>query len=142
MIIGSFDSDGAPFVEGVLVIPRLSINKEISFLIDTGSDTTCLMPTDGTRLGIDYGTLTGPQANTYGSGGNSKPHRYRSLLSFTEENARQRTYVIDLLIYPQDPDLDILDSPLGRDILNRWRMRYDPDNHRLSFTVVSADLTR
>lgn len=100
------------------------------------------MPSDGARLGIDYSTLTGPRANTYGVGGNSRPHRVRSLISFTEENVRQRVYVINLLIYAQDPDLDILDSLLGRDVLNRWRMRYDPNNDRLTFTVVSADHTR
>ena len=142
MILGSFDADGTPYVEGNLVIASLGIDEEISFLVDTGSDSTCLMPTDGTRLGIDYNTLTGPQANTYGSGGNSKPHKYRSLISFTEENKRQRTYSIDLFIYPQDPDLDILDSLLGRDVLNRWRMRYQLNNGRLEFTVVSADFTR
>ena len=142
MILGSFDAEGTPYVEGTLVIASLGINEEISLLVDTGSDSTCLMPTDGTRLGIDYNALTGPKANTSGSGGSSQPHKYRSLISFTEENMRQRTYAIDLLIYPQDPDLDILDSLLGRDVLNRWRMRYQPDNGRLEFTVVSADFTR
>lgn len=128
-------------MEGLLVIPELSIAQEISFLVDTGSDATCLMPSDGTRLEIDYSALSGPRANSYGAGGKSSPHRYRSLVAFTEQTTRRRVYAVDLLIYPQDPDLDILDSLLGRDVLNRWRMRYDPNNDRLAFTVVSADYT-
>ena len=141
MIIGSFDPDGRPYVEGLLFIPGLSISREISLLVDTGSDTTCLMPSDGTRLGIDYSTLSGPRANSYGAGGKSRPYRYRSVVAFTGHNPRRRAYVVDLLIYPQDPDLDVLDSLLGRDVLNRWRMRYDPNNARLAFTGVSADHT-
>ena len=141
MIIGSFDSNGRPYIEGLLIIPAFSISREVSFLVDTGSDATCLMPTDAVRIGLDYGHLTGPQANTIGVGGGSRPHSIRALTTFTEENGRQRTYSIDLLVYPQDPVLDMLDSLLGRDVLNRWRMRYDPCNPRLSFTVVSADHT-
>ena len=128
-------------MEGLLVIPRLVIRREISFLVDTGSDSTCLFPADGARLGIDYSTLSGRRANSIGAGGKSRPYRYRSFVAFTEENARRRSYVIDLLIYPQNPDLDVLDSILGRNVLNRWRMRYDPDKDRLAFTVVTADYT-
>lgn len=99
------------------------------------------MPTDGVRIGLEYGHLTGPQVDSIGVGGESQPRLIRALTTFAEENGRQRTYVIDLLVYPQDPVLDPLDSLLGRDVLNRWRMRYDPHNSRLSFTVVSADHT-
>ena len=83
-------------MEGVLVIPELGINVEISFLVDTGSDSTCLFPADGTRIGIDYSALTGPKTKATGSGGNSQPHKYRSLISFTEEDGLQRmTYEPD-----------------------------------------------
>jgi hypothetical protein len=32
-------------------------------------------------------------------------------------------------------------SLLGRDVLDRWRMNYDPSRDSLKFTVRSADLT-
>lgn len=128
-------------MEGLLIIPAFFISREVSFLVDTGSDATCLMPADGVRIGLDYGNLTGQRVNSIGIGGESRPHLIRALTTFTEENGRQRTYVIYLLVYPEDPVLDQLDSLLGRDVLNRWRMRYDPHSPRLSFTVVSADHT-
>ncbi len=68
MIRGSFDN-GSPFIEGLLVIPELNIEGPISFLLDTGADETCIMPTDGHRLGIDYNTLTGEQVSIVGVSG-------------------------------------------------------------------------
>ena len=39
------------------------------------------------------------------------------------------------------PDTLDLPSLLGRDILDRWRMVYDPEMGLLEFEVRSADLT-
>ena len=55
MLKGSFDpTSGRPYIEGLLVIPALGVDEVVSFLVDTGSDVTCLMPADGVRFGIDY----------------------------------------------------------------------------------------
>ena len=142
MIIGTFDPvSGRPFVEGLLLIPELDVNGPVSFLVDTGSDSTCLMPADGVRLGIDYNNLSGSQVESYGVGGRATTYVFRALVVFVEDNALLRAYVIDLLIYPQRPQLESLDSLLGRDIINRWYMAYDHSSQQLEFTVRSADRT-
>lgn len=142
MIVGSFDpDDGRPFAEGLLFIPKLKVVEPISFLVDTGSDGTCLMPTDGVRIGIDYSLLVGRKIYSHGIGGRAATNVYRSLVVFSEDNGLLRTYRIDLLIYPRRPQLMDFDSLLGRDILDRWRMYYDPAARRLEFEVVSADRT-
>jgi hypothetical protein len=54
MIQGRFgNTSGRPYVEGRLVIPRLKVRGDISFIFDTGADQTVLMPMDGTRLLLD-----------------------------------------------------------------------------------------
>lgn len=58
MLKGRFgDTTGAPYIEGRLLIPRLKIDGYVSFLVDTGSDSTVLMQTDGARLGLNYSKL-------------------------------------------------------------------------------------
>ncbi len=56
MIIGRFDEYGRPFIRGRLFIPRLGIDSEIDFLLDTGADVTCLHPGDLRliRIGVDF----------------------------------------------------------------------------------------
>ena len=52
-----------------------------------------------------------------------------------------RAYSINLMIPRLDPDLFRMPSLLGRDVLDRWHMSYDPSRDKLSFTVRSADHT-
>lgn len=52
IVKGSFDpTDGRPYVQGLLLIPRWRKLSRIDFLVDTGSDVTTLSPGDGTRMG-------------------------------------------------------------------------------------------
>ena len=61
MLRGRFgDSTGRPYIEGRLIIPRLNIKSDMSFLVDTGADRSLLMPGDGRRLAIDYSKLGQP----------------------------------------------------------------------------------
>ncbi len=53
MIIGGFDEYGRPFIRGRLSIPRLDINSEIDFLLDTGADVTCLHSGDLRQIGTE-----------------------------------------------------------------------------------------
>ena len=44
MLRGTFDTDGRPYMEGHLLIPRLRIASKVSFLVDTGA--VLYSPTD------------------------------------------------------------------------------------------------
>ena len=125
MIKGSFDN-GSPFIEGLLVFPGLNIHGPISFLLDTGADETCIMPTDGRRLRIDYGALTGRKVPIRGVSGSIITTKRPALIFFTEDTGKVRVYRIQIDIMPDEPELYGLHSLLGQDILSRWRTVHDP----------------
>lgn len=58
MILGRFgNTTGRPYVNGRLLLPRLNISTNLSFLVDTGADISTLMPADGLTTGINYQEL-------------------------------------------------------------------------------------
>ena len=60
MLTGRFGgTTGRPYIEGRLFLPRLGIDGNISFLLDTGADSSILMPGDALRLKVPYDQLTG-----------------------------------------------------------------------------------
>ena len=63
------------------------------------------------------------------------------MLIFSEEVGLLYIYTIDLLLAPPTAEIMELPSILGRDVLDRWRMTYDPGNDELVFEVGTADVT-
>lgn len=108
-------------------------------LIDTGADATCLHPPDAIRAGIPFERLR-HRTGFGGIGGSSPYFREQALLLF-DDNALTRIYRLDLLIAEPNEFNKTLPSLLGRDVINRWWMDYDPANDRLECTVRSADHT-
>ncbi len=141
MLRGRFgNTSGRPFIEGRLLLPRIGIRSDISFLVDTGADRSILLPDDGDRMGIDYTKLRGDQESV-GIGGLSHNFVEGAIVIFSEANRFLHVYMIDLAITPSDPDMRDMPSPLGRDILDQWRMTYDATKPYLAFRVLSADIT-
>ena len=141
MLTGRFgDTTGRPYIEGRLILPRLKIRGDISFCVDTGADRSLLHPGDGERIGIDYTKLSGA-TESVGVGGICRNFVEPALLVFSEPKRFLYVYMIPLAISPASPDIMDLPSLLGRDILDQWRMIYDPAKKRLTFHVVSADVT-
>jgi hypothetical protein len=139
MLRGRFEgTNDRPYLDGRLVIPRSNLKADISFLIDTGADTSALMPADARRLGIDYATLTGERVSV-GIGGVSRSYTEPVLVAFSDPGKSLYVYQIDIVIPAPSPALFRLPSLLGRDILNRWSMSYNPSRNRLGIRVVSAD---
>lgn len=134
------DTSGRPYIEGRLILPGLKISGDISFLIDTGADRSLLHPDDGIRLGIDYAKLTG-NAESVGTGGICHYFVEPAWIVFSEPKRFLYVHIIDLAISPPAPERMQLPSLLGRDILDRWRMIYHPTKKRLTFEVISADVT-
>ena len=137
MLYGRYgDTSGRPYIEGRLLLPRLQVIGDISFCIDTDADRTMLMPIDAVNLGVDHSTLTGDEP-TYGISGLMRTFLEPAVLLFTESAKNIYAYFLDLLIAPLSPDLPGF-SLLGRDVINQWRMDYNPAKDRLGIRVVSA----
>ncbi len=137
MILGEFDELGRPYVECRLIIPRLDVNQRMAFLLDTGADRTCLHPSDTRRARIPVGELGGA-TESLGIGGALPYYREPSLLLFNDES-QTRVYAVELLVAEPRVGIENLPSLLGRDLINRWLVEYDPTNARLACTVRSAD---
>jgi hypothetical protein len=76
-----------------------------------------------------------------GIGGSTQLSTVRAALAFAEEGEVRHLYLLDLGVVAPSPAVMTLPSILGRDVLDRWRMVYDPTEGELSFEVRSADAT-
>ncbi len=141
MLRGRFGgTSGRPYLEARLILPRLSMRGNVSFLVDTGADASVLMPDDAHRLGVDHSRLTGRQEYA-GIGGATQSFVEPALIVFSEPGRNLYVYSLDLAIMPATAEAQGLPTLLGRDILDRWRMVYYPAKRQLTFRVISADLT-
>ena len=142
MLRGRFgDTSKRPYLEGRLLIPRLRVWSDISFLVDTGADKTTLLPADSLKMGLDYNTLTKSSDPAIGIGGISHNYTERSIVLFNEPGKALHAYEIELEIVESNDELMGIPSLLGRDVLNRWQMNYSPTTDELTFQVLSSDRT-
>ena len=96
MIVGGFDDQGRPFVEGRLALPSLRVDRSILFLLDTGADITCLHTRDSRRAQIPFNALRS-RTYTRGIGGASLYFRETAIISFSD-GPHTRYYVVELHI--------------------------------------------
>ena len=141
MLRGFFDDDGRPHIGGDIDLPDLDAGGHIPFLLDTGSDITCLMPKDGRRLGVDYSSIKSWPHKSWGIGGFVNTAKQWVWVYFTESNEVTRYYRLLIDIMPDIESLQWAPSLLGQDILARWRVVHEPASELLRVTVRSADLT-
>ena len=136
MIVGAFDARGRSYLPGRLRIPRLGVVGNIVFQVDTGADVTCLHPRDGVRLGIPFDRLDDNRvSNSSGVGGTSQYFRESSFLVFSTIQGGLEVRPVELHIAKPNGVNEGLPSLLGVDVINHWRMDYDPRNNRLQFIV-------
>jgi predicted aspartyl protease len=141
MLRGRFgDTSHRPYLEGRVYFPRLKLQSDISFLVDTGADRTIIMPDDAKRSGVDFNQLTGNE-DIGGASGHMNTFVEHAIVVFADTKVALYAYRLDVLIAPAGQDLSRTPSLLGRDILDRWRMIYYPKAGRLLFTVIDADVT-
>ena len=134
------DTSGRPYLEGRLFLPRLGIQGDISFLVDTGADRTLLMVDDAQLLGIDYSKLKLSKQSSVGIGGVARHFVERGIVVFAEPGRYLYAYEIQIAIAQPEKSLKRVPSLLGRDIISRWQMIYAPRRSNLRFTVLSSDL--
>jgi predicted aspartyl protease len=139
-ITGEFAS-AIPYVYAKLILPRLYLVYEFYFLVDTGADSTVVMPRDAKSMGIDYLQLRGDIASI-GVGGTVHSFHEPALLVFVDSENVEYTYKLDIRFMEDTVISRQLPSLLGRDVLNRWRIVYDPEIEGLVASVRSADSTR
>ena len=124
-------------MEGRVLLPRLGKSGNVSFIFDTGADTSLLMPLDAQRMGIDYGMLEN-EASSLGVGGESKNCIELAYLSFVGDDALYG-YEIKLHICKPAEELMTIPSLLGRDIIDQWCVTYNKSASELLAEVVSSD---
>ena len=140
MLHGRFgESSGRPYVSARVFIPRLGLAGNVSFIFDTGADSSVLMPADAITLGVDYDLLSDPSESS-GIGGSASMYPEHAHLTFANANGdRLYSYDIPLLICDPTPDAMGMPSLLGRDVIDRWRVTYDKSLAELTAEVVSSD---
>ena len=139
MILGEFGVMGRPFVEGYLRLPRFGVTTNITFLVDTGADATCIHPRDGRPAGIPFDLLRSG-ITSQGVGGQATYYREPAVLEFIDAEER-KIHSYDATVNIAKPSMrpgdaiNTIYSLLGRDVIDRWLMVYDRRNDRLEFTV-------
>jgi predicted aspartyl protease len=140
MLRGQYDAAGRPYIEAFLRIPSLGVEGLVTFLIDTGADSTVLFPGDAKRLNISESDLSEcDRDHSLGTSGPSCDYVVPAVLIVTEENGVSHAYSIELRIPEYDPELMIIPSLIGRDVLNHLSMTFDPTNKILEAEVRSSD---
>ena len=141
MIIGELGDLDRPYIRCRLLLPRLGVAGRIPLLVDTGADTSYLHPNDGSDLGVPFDLLQGG-SRSQGIGGTASYFPEPAVMLFTDYETRQRYgYRININVAKPGDARGRLPSLLGRDVIRRWQMDYDPTNGRLAFTVRNADFT-
>lgn len=140
MIIGELGILGRPYVHCSLALPRLRVViEDFVFLVDTGADSTYLHPRDGADASVPFDLLQG-RSTSRGIGGTASYFPEPAVLLFADEATGQDYgYQISINVAKPGDVSDRIPSLLGRDVIRRWQMDYDPTNSRLAFAVRDAD---
>ena len=141
MLSGRFgESSGRPYVSARVYIPKFGKAGNVSFIFDTGADSTVLMPADAVTLGVDYSNLSTPFAS-FGIGGSAPTYVEPARIAFVDVSGHViYGYNVNLLIHHPTTEAMRVPSLLGRNIIDRWRVTYDKSVPELLATVVSTDL--
>ena len=139
MLRGRFgNTSNGPYLEGYISFPRLGVKGLISFLVDTGADSSIIMPTDGKKLGIDYRNLTN-RSSSDGLGGSANEFQELAILSFSDPKYVYSYVLREVAIAEPAPFNRRYPSLLGREILHRWRFVMDKARDQVLFTPVTWD---
>ena len=97
------------------------------------------MQLDGAKMGLDYGKLL-RTTRSVGVGGYCEDFLEEAIVTFRDSDGTLYAFEIEINISSPSPDIMAIPSLLGRDIINRWAITYDPELGILDAEVRSADL--
>ena len=141
MLQGRFgDTSRRPYMSARVIVPRLNVTGNVSFIFDTGADFTMLMPADAATMSIDYNELNDP-SSSFGIGGAAEAYVEPANIVFVNRDG-DRLFGYNIQLYIQDPTPSAMHIPslLGRDIIDRLRVTYDKSANKLLADVVSCDV--
>ena len=157
MCRGIFFFKGTPYIfVNVLFPAHYRIGKEfpppLTFLMDTGADTTMINSIDAEKLGIEYQVSTdevdvpffGGQPleeakKAIGVGGKIRTYSVKNVMLILRTNTNKHieyhTEYLDNIWIPEGRAIEI-PSLLGRDIINRFSVSYNSNDETLDLSRV------
>ncbi len=140
-LAGYFGSrTGRPYFDARLILPRLNVTSDITFLMDTGSDGVVLHPDDSRHLLLDYSDLIPSPDLSLGVGGLVADYTENALLVFTDAT-NQYVYEMPISIAPNSTHMREMPSLLGRQVLDDWHITYRASRNLLIADVDYASFT-
>jgi hypothetical protein len=131
--------EGRPFVRAWILLPG-DAGGDVWLLIDTGSDTTTIMPRDAARLGVSAQTMEhGAEGFAVTAGGLSSDVQVPAHLAFGGDTGVRAWYLNVGVSIAMDPSLIGLPSLLGADVLRFMELRYAPFLSTLELHALAAD---
>lgn len=122
MIPGGFDNHGRPTARATPYFPVHGSAVPVTFLIDTGSTQTIVMPLDASRLRIDCSRLGRPIL-VNGIGGPSEVYIVKDVPITFGEGASKYTFETDVRVMdPGAHPLIKLPSILGAGVWRHWNL--------------------
>ena len=133
MITGFFSDLGRPYISSNVTLPQFDVSTDVYFLLDTGSDSSCLHLVDALNLTVPESSL-GNESFLGGIGGTAIYYREPAIVTFEYGSIHTVSYNIDLdLSYSYEtvgfPSL------LGRDILDDWHIEYSRKRNLLRCAI-------
>ncbi len=108
-------------------------------MVDTGADSTFLMPADARTMSLDYSQLHRTVGASFGAGGPITSFSEPAWVAFSDGTTLYG-YWITIAILENRADMLHVPTLLGRDVLHRWSMAYNFSERQLEFEVLSADV--
>lgn len=133
MIAGWFDN-GTPLAEAQVWCPALQLRETVTFLIDTSSAASFITASD---IGLDPASdfpLDDRVSVELSDGVTASGRSLRVLITFRDDSGTRHLEEVTVIA----TDGTYSRSRLGRDILNRWLVLYDPPGSQLLFEPARA----
>ncbi len=136
------DTTGRPYVEGRLALPHHPDNPYAlcSFIVDTGAESSVLVPIDARRMRLDRSKLQHPKT-TLGIGGAATGFEEYAFIILKDEHHRKLyNFRIRVFIPDETPEMMEIDgSVLGRDVLDHVVLTYDGPARRVTLDVTDCE---
>jgi hypothetical protein len=138
MIHGRFGEVHRPYLSANVMMTEARRTAKVNFLLDCGADATCIMPADAFALRIDISNAVGVEQR--GIGGTETVYFSGATLSFLDLGVGLVVYDTIVHVFPNRPPYDDYPSLLGRNVIDRWRLRYSFPEKILTAEALQHDL--